>query len=363
MTQIKDRTELLTLKDDDLLVISDSASNVIKKLKWSTVKNYFQSGGSLAPWKYINSNYLASTAERLMIDASSPITITLPSSPQIGQENEFSIIRGSAGVSLNFNGNKYLGNNPIVSSYKTLKTPAKLIYESSTNGWFCANPDLIAAKSYELEILDNSPWAYYRLNESSGTVATDSSSNSRNGTYQGGVSLQQTGGLSYASNKAISLNGNTGYISTSTLVASPNTFCYECLFKTSTASGSLFGFSINQLTGGGSYDRELYLSSGKLRFYAYNGSSQILETTSTYNDSKWHIATAYMSPFGMKLFVDGALKASNSVVNGASYSGYFHIGYSVSGGFFNGLIDEPSICLTNIPGDSKIIQQHLSALA
>ncbi|MFN6540901.1 MAG: hypothetical protein RM021_031795, partial [Nostoc sp. EkiNYC01] len=62
MTQIKDRAELLTLKDNDLLVISDSASNVIKKLKWSTVKNYFQSGGSLAPWKYINSNYLASVA-------------------------------------------------------------------------------------------------------------------------------------------------------------------------------------------------------------------------------------------------------------------------------------------------------------
>lgn len=37
------------------------------------------------------------------------------------------------------------------------------------------------------------PYAWYRLNESSGTTLTDSSSNSRNGTYSGTFTLQQTG--------------------------------------------------------------------------------------------------------------------------------------------------------------------------
>ncbi len=312
-------------------------------------------------WKFINSNYSVTAGEKLMIDSTLPITLTLPSYPSVGQDIELAIIRGN-GITVNFNGNKYLGTTPIISSYKVLQTPVKLVFESINNGWFCTNTDFVYAKSYELEIADNLPWIYYRLNESSGTTASDSSSNSRNGTYQGGCTLQQTGGLSYSSNKAITLNGSTGYISIPTLITNPNVFCYECLFKTSSASGSLFGFSVNQLTGGGSYDRELYLSGGKLKFYAYNGSTQSIETSATYNDNKWHIATAYMSSFGMKLFVDGVLRASNSIVNGASYSGYFHIGYSVSGGFFNGLMDELSICLNNIPSDSKIIRQHLSAL-
>nr|MDZ8058599.1 laminin G domain-containing protein [Nostoc sp. EkiNYC01] len=347
----------------DLLVISDSASNVIKKLKWSTVKNYFQSGGSLAPWKYINSNYLASVAERLMIDASSPVTIALPGNPQIGQEIEFSVIRGSGGVNIAFNGNKYLGFNPLITSLKTLKTPAKLIYESSGNGWFCTNPDLVAAKSYELEMADNSPWVYSRLNETSGTSVADSSGNGRNGTYQGGVTLQQSGRLSYSSNKAVQLNGSSGYISFPASLVAPNIFAFECGFKTTASSGSLLGFSINQLTGGGTFDREVYLSSGKLRFSVFSGSTVVLETPLAYNDGNWHTVTVTLSGSGMRIFVDGALKAFNSTSSGASYTGYPHIGYSVTGGYFNGFIDEASICLSNIPSDSKIIQQHLSASA
>src|SRR4051812_1334419 len=48
---------------------------------------------------------------------------------------------------------------------------------------------------YSSAVLALSPIAYYRLGESSGTTAADSSGNGLNGTYNGGVTLGQPGGI------------------------------------------------------------------------------------------------------------------------------------------------------------------------
>jgi hypothetical protein len=61
-------------------------------------------------------------------------------------------------------------------------------------------------------ILSDAPVAYYRLGESAGTQATDSSGNALHGVYTAGYTLAQTGALSGDSDTAIVLNGSTGYI-------------------------------------------------------------------------------------------------------------------------------------------------------
>ncbi len=47
--------------------------------------------------------------------------------------------------------------------------------------------------TYSTEVLADSPYAYWKLNEPSGTTATDSSGNNRNLTYYGTYTLNQTG--------------------------------------------------------------------------------------------------------------------------------------------------------------------------
>jgi len=47
--------------------------------------------------------------------------------------------------------------------------------------------------TYSTEVLADSPYAYWKLNEPSGTTATDSSGNGRNLTYIGTYTLNQTG--------------------------------------------------------------------------------------------------------------------------------------------------------------------------
>jgi hypothetical protein len=66
-----------------------------------------------------------------------------------------------------------------------------------------ANAAGVGPKMYQNVVLGDSPYAYYRLNELSGTVAADSSGNGRNGTYtgaslvQGATSFQNATGGTY----------------------------------------------------------------------------------------------------------------------------------------------------------------------
>ena len=72
--------------------------------------------------------------------------------------------------------------------------------------------DPLAAYSEYIQALG--PMGYWRLNESAGTTATDSSVNARNGTYTGGFTLSQTGALvPYGdSDNAVLFNGSTGFV-------------------------------------------------------------------------------------------------------------------------------------------------------
>lgn len=64
---------------------------------------------------------------------------------------------------------------------------------------------------YSALIISKSPSIYYRLGESSGTVATDSSGNGRDGTYTAtGVTYSVAGPLTGDAGTAVTLNGSSG---------------------------------------------------------------------------------------------------------------------------------------------------------
>ncbi len=182
--------------------------------------------------------------------------------------------------------------------------------------------------------------------------ANDNSGNGNNGTLQN-TPTPSSDRITQA-NSAYTFNGSNQYVSTTTSSAAINTFSFSIWFNTTTTSGGkLIGYGNNQTGNSSNYDRHLYMTNtGTLIFGVYPGSAQTISSPSAYNDGSWHMATASLSTAGMKLYVDGALVASNaSVTTGSAYTGYWRIGQDNLGGwpslptstFFQGSLDDISI--------------------
>jgi hypothetical protein len=69
-----------------------------------------------------------------------------------------------------------------------------------------------AGVTYAQTVLADSPLAYWRLDEATGTTAHDASGNGNDATYVGGVTLGAPGALVGDPDKAITLDGTTGYV-------------------------------------------------------------------------------------------------------------------------------------------------------
>lgn len=186
-----------------------------------------------------------------------------------------------------------------------------------------------------------SAYFQYYLNEASGsTTALDSSTGADTGTYRGSMTSSTSTPLACSRDTggAYVLNGTTSYISTAKSFTNPTTFSVEVWFKTTVAAGKLIGWGSAQTGLSGQYDRHLYIeTTGKLDFGTYNGSVQVLSTPSTVTDGKWHHAVGTMSgATGMKLYLDGALVASNAAYTTAENStGYWRVGYDNINGWPN----------------------------
>jgi hypothetical protein len=112
-------------------------------------------------------------------------------------------------------------------------------------------------------------------------------------------------------------------------VTAPQVFTIECWFRTTTdTGGKLLGFGALQTGNSGGYDRHLYmLDGGQLVFGVFDGGTETVTTSRSYNDGDWHHAAASMGPSGLRLWVDGSLQASDlSITSAASYTGYWRVG-------------------------------------
>lgn len=78
---------------------------------------------------------------------------------------------------------------------------------------------VIGGQSYENSVLSDQPVAYWRLGETSGNTANDSSGNGHNGTYIGSPALGQGGSLSGDSDAAAAFNGSSSYVNVGSVSA------------------------------------------------------------------------------------------------------------------------------------------------
>ena len=203
--------------------------------------------------------------------------------------------------------------------------------------------------TYSSEVLADSPAWYLRLGQSSGTSATDSSGNGRNGNLSGDVTWGAAGALLTDSDTAATFGGTNGNIVVP-YVSSDNTSnrTIELWFKTNQAR-----YIYSRDLSGGAKNMWFLVQSGKLQvgYYDYAGTAHNFSSATTINDLNWHHAVCVMTGMNdalphFDLYIDGVLDAqydgpvktptqANTVQNVDHY-----IGTRRNVAYFIGVLDE-----------------------
>lgn len=188
---------------------------------------------------------------------------------------------------------------------------------------------------------------YYKLDDGSGTTASDASGNSHAGTLSGaGLPTWVSG---YIGANAVNFASGNGYIDSNTDAAcnmGSGDFTMVCWTK---LTGSSTYMVMGKNSGSGN-EYGLYVSSGAV-FCRANGATCNSGAT-TINDGNWHhIAATYISGT-ITLYVDGSSKATVSYTGPCNPSGNFRVGvWGTGGGFFYaGTIDEVGLYSRGLSG-------------
>lgn len=214
------------------------------------------------------------------------------------------------------------------------------------------------SSTYSSAVLADGPAAYYRLGETSGTTAADSSGNGYNGTISGTVTLGSPGALPNDTDASMNFGG--GMVQTPHDMTNITALTEEVWVKTTDAGSwrTLFW------DGGGSAPSFILgLSSGYCNQtvgapFLYLGAPNLyvgIHGRTPINDGKWHyLAGVFSGASGqqittsqMKLYVDGVPVPTDACNQGSasanapiSGSGGTRIPYA---GDFNGYLDEAAI--------------------
>jgi len=227
--------------------------------------------------------------------------------------------------------------------------------------------------TYSNTVLADAPVAYYRLDESSGTTATDSSGNGNNATYSGsGITYSQVGALSGDSDTAVLLDGANGKISCPsgasvvgysqiTLEAwvklSSNSFSHLATIwatgTTPTNSGDGIKFWVGQNGTNGGF--AVGLSGSK---WAQATFSQ------TFTAGTWYHVVGTWDGTTIQLYVNGVTNGTNGIVTGNTIDSTGHnpeIGQDPQSGvdYFPGDLDEPALYSKALSGGR--INAHYAA--
>jgi len=212
-----------------------------------------------------------------------------------------------------------------------------------------ADGDAGAPPDYPSTVLADKPLAYLRVDESSGTVAHDTTGNGNDGKYTGGFTLGVPGALLTDSDPAASLDGSTGYIDFGNLFpfvgtvpmtleiwAKPSalTTSYPSLFSRQIDSPRSGYFMFVRDTGNG--------DSNTFGFERWNDAGYQTAWLQAPVSSSWHHFVGTFDGTTARAYVDGQLVASNGATQSlGSFTATLQVGACVLGqDFFAGAVDE-----------------------
>jgi len=212
-----------------------------------------------------------------------------------------------------------------------------------------------SGSAYAAAVLADSPIAYWRLGESSGTVANDSSGNGHNGTYNGSPTLGVSpGAITGDSDTAVTFNGSTQYVAGPSLGLATNLspLTYTLWFKTTSAAVNVWPFAEGNSTDNTPLSGFALSNSAsnKLDWFIRSSANFITVTSlSAVNDGNWHMAAGTVdASLKMWLYIDGVkqntvgggLVADTVTFNTSSIAALTRGGV---GNFFPGTLDEVAV--------------------
>ena len=202
---------------------------------------------------------------------------------------------------------------------------------------------LLAVDGYAIEVAADSPLAYWRLGDSSGTTAADSSGNVRNATYAGTYTLAQTGLLTDDADTAVTVNGGRAEKSSATWMDA-NYITVEAMIKPTTI-----------VAGGGIIDRDAngtrswqfrIRSDGKLELIIWTttvSAVTIVGATALTVGNTYHVAFTFDGT-NAKVYVNGIQDAS-SAISGTmkAATDRITVGWGDQNSAFIGTLDEAAV--------------------
>ncbi|MFI1965368.1 LamG-like jellyroll fold domain-containing protein [Streptomyces pathocidini] len=212
-----------------------------------------------------------------------------------------------------------------------------------------------ATEAYPARIIADGATLYWRYDEPAGSFAADSSGHDSGGVHRNGPAHAVTPGAVPGASTAIGHNGTSSYTYSDRKSERPSAYSIETWFRTtSRAGGKLVGFGDRFLEPSSYHDKQVYMTNdGRLVFGVNTGSLRTIGSGWGYNDGQWHHVVATQGSGGMRLYVDGSLRASNELVTTSrSYTGYWHAGGDTLSGYwpsspwsdyFGGQLDETAI--------------------
>jgi Concanavalin A-like lectin/glucanases superfamily len=217
-------------------------------------------------------------------------------------------------------------------------------------------PPSFPAGSYPAAVVADGAVAYWRLGESSGTMASDSVG-TVHGTISGGVTLGQAGALADG-DKAMLFDGTTGGVlaptgAYQTFGTGPLTIECWCRFPTAPAP---FTYPLDmKADGSANAGPQFYVTDTNFGFQVYNtlggvATAQAAIIAAAVADGFWRHCVAVLSrgPDEVRLYINGALAngpnafPAGTIVSATDGCG---IGFATTSahGFFNGEVDEVAI--------------------
>ncbi|RUR03471.1 PKD domain-containing protein [Labedella endophytica] len=269
--------------------------------------------------------------------------------------------------------NRFTGAIDDVAVYSSVLTRQQIDAHYVASGRASTIP-VAPTDAYGAAVFTLEPTSFWRLGESSGSVAADSGPFGNPGTYTGLVEKGAAGAISGTSDTAARFapteewwGWNESGVASTNSYANPTTYALEAWFKTTTTrGGKIIGFGASPTGGSNGYDRHIYMENdGRLTFGTWTGQSNTITSSSALNDGTWHHVVGQQSSAGMKLYVDGVSVGTNPQTGAQDYTGYWRVGGDTTWGgtapYFAGTIDEVAVYSAPLT-DGQVEQHHTLGL-
>jgi hypothetical protein len=225
-----------------------------------------------------------------------------------------------------------------------------------------------AAEAYANRVLSDRAALYWRFGEASGTYDSDSGPGNNAGVNWNSPTLGGAGAIAGSSDTSISFNGSSQWAYSDKRDTRSTNYSIETWIRTTTTSGGqIVGMGDRVQFLSRSRDKLIYMNNRGQLVFGTNPAGRTATTTASYNDGRWHhVVATQSSSAGMRLYVDGTLRAGNAAAtSGTSVTGYWRVGAdSLSGwpsrpssDYFRGQIDETAV-YPSVLSASQIAQHH-----